>query len=582
MAFWCRINRFKLKHLPNQIVQRYYLGNSNASHTNPCVAEKPYWVIHSGPVSFCNNVRFFAAPVQAAKKEKRDTSGPRLNGQIQAPYVRLVAEEGLKEYFKFEDGKTVVVSRQEALECGRKLKLDLVEVQRTANPPVCKLMDYHREKYKKQLKEKDRAKSKSEVSLRKGDCKEVRFSGKTELKDLKMKADQIKRLMERGYRVKCRAMGKEDQDLGGLLSRVSALIEDVCIVESGPLVRETEAHVVVRHVKFGMPKKGGGKKLKVVGDTRAKVATTVPEAVNSIDSTEELSSAEYDSETEEEILSEEVDLPIPSSMEIPDESFGDKKNAWSVVDAGDNFEEVFRLGDDVNGVTSSLDKQLKTAQETASPSSNVNVSDFLHSMEVPKFTRADLVPSSPFSPQGPSTGTEKIHKGSEPRNQFPPTKPIDNSGPGMRDSVRLESQFPNLRRQTPVDVNFSPSGAESRQVGTDTTVFRNSKLPPNNMPKQGPSLGAPTTPAPSYGIFSSPTTPRGQGVPAEVRRSREGNPHDAARNPGTIGVSPNENLPNLNSDDSQRPGPDKGGQKAWGVFSRGSSNTMPNMTSKPN
>ena len=64
MAFWCRINRFKLKHLPNQIVQRYYLGNSNASHTNPCVAEKPYWVIHSGPISFCNNVRFFAAPVQ--------------------------------------------------------------------------------------------------------------------------------------------------------------------------------------------------------------------------------------------------------------------------------------------------------------------------------------------------------------------------------------------------------------------------------------------------------------------------------------------------------------------------------------
>ena len=64
MAFWCRINRFKLKHLPNQIVQRYYLGNSNASHTNPCVAEKPYWVIHSGPISFCNNVRCFAAPVQ--------------------------------------------------------------------------------------------------------------------------------------------------------------------------------------------------------------------------------------------------------------------------------------------------------------------------------------------------------------------------------------------------------------------------------------------------------------------------------------------------------------------------------------
>ncbi|KAK7854526.1 translation initiation factor if3-1 [Quercus suber] len=92
MAFWCRINWFKLKHLPNQIVQRYYLGNSNASHTNPCVVEKRYWVIHSGPISFCNNVRFLAAPVQAAKKEKKDTSGLRLNGQIQAHFVRLVTE----------------------------------------------------------------------------------------------------------------------------------------------------------------------------------------------------------------------------------------------------------------------------------------------------------------------------------------------------------------------------------------------------------------------------------------------------------------------------------------------------------
>ncbi len=31
---------------------------------------------------------------QAAKKEKKDTSGPRLNGKIQAPVIRLVAEEG--------------------------------------------------------------------------------------------------------------------------------------------------------------------------------------------------------------------------------------------------------------------------------------------------------------------------------------------------------------------------------------------------------------------------------------------------------------------------------------------------------
>lgn len=196
------------------------------------------------------NVRFFAAPVQAKPKiEEKDPSGPRLNEKIKADVVRLVSDEG-----------HVVVSRMEALQRASALKLDLVEVDRNAKPPVCKLMDYHREKYKKQLKEKDRAKSKSEVTLRKGDCKEVRFSVKTEQKDLEIKANTIRRLMDRGYRVKCMAMGTEEQDLGGLVARLSALIEDVAIVESGPRVEKKQAYIVVRHIKFGPSKKGGSAK----------------------------------------------------------------------------------------------------------------------------------------------------------------------------------------------------------------------------------------------------------------------------------------------------------------------------------
>ncbi|KAI8547236.1 hypothetical protein RHMOL_Rhmol07G0179500 [Rhododendron molle] len=45
-------------------------------------------------------------------------------------------------------------------ETSRTLNVDLVEVQRKAKPPVCKLADYHKEKYKQQIKEKDGAKSK--------------------------------------------------------------------------------------------------------------------------------------------------------------------------------------------------------------------------------------------------------------------------------------------------------------------------------------------------------------------------------------------------------------------------------------
>ena len=475
----------------------------------------------------------------------------------------------------------------------------------------------------------------------------------------------------------CRAMGKEGQDLGGLLNRLSAMvfpnpfdfshcfhfeslvqfvcsyyyyfftfpllimdnflqIEELAVVESGPAVRETEAHVIVRHVKFGTSKKGGGKKLKV----------TAPAVVDSVGPLEQLSSVESGLEAEEEILSDEDDLPISSSMEITDKTLEKKKNAWSVVDSSDDFEKVLHFDDDVSGVASrSTDKQLKTAQETASPSTNVNVSDFLRPSPLPNFTRANQAPSSP---QGPSVGTENRHKRTEPRNQFssrlehqfpnqrqpsvdmnfspsvaegrqvgtdasasrnlrvPPNQfssrlepqfpnqrqpPVDmNFLPSVAEGrqvgtdasasrnlrvppnqfpSRLEPQFPNQRSQPPVDMIFSPSVAECREVGTDASASRNLRVPPNNMPKREPSPpGAPTVPSPGYGIFSSPNA-SGRGVAAEVHRRNEGNPHDSPRNPGATG-------------DSQRSDLDNGGPKAWGIFSRDSSNVVPSSISKPN
>jgi len=57
--------------------------------------------------------------------------------------------------------------------------MDLVEVDRKSDPPVCKIMDFHKEKYKKETKEKERLKTKSAIVLRGGENKEVRFKGKT-------------------------------------------------------------------------------------------------------------------------------------------------------------------------------------------------------------------------------------------------------------------------------------------------------------------------------------------------------------------------------------------------------------------
>jgi hypothetical protein len=118
-------------------------------------------------------------------------------------------------------------------------------------------MDYNKEKYKQQQREKERTKNKLDLTVRKGECREVRFTAKIEQKDLERKAEMAKRLMDRGYRVKCMAMGTEGQNLEELLLRLSTLIEDVSFVESGPKAEKKNAWMIVRHTKFGGTKKKG-------------------------------------------------------------------------------------------------------------------------------------------------------------------------------------------------------------------------------------------------------------------------------------------------------------------------------------
>ncbi|XP_048534363.1 translation initiation factor IF3-1, mitochondrial-like [Triticum urartu] len=230
--------------------------------------------------------RSFAAPPQhvkkAVKKDDDDDAGPRLNNDITGPFLRLVTDEGHD-----------VVPRHEALKMAARMGLDLVEVDRKSDPPVCKIMDFHKEKYIKDVKDKERLKAKSAITLRVGDIKEVRFKAKTEIKDLKVKADAITRLMDRGYRVKCMAMpaGNEAEDLGGPLSRLLGLIQDVCTVESGPHLDSKHAYVIVRHVKFAT-KKGGKKASKAMEDAskgtpRTATSESPPAATDSGDDTSE-------------------------------------------------------------------------------------------------------------------------------------------------------------------------------------------------------------------------------------------------------------------------------------------------------
>ena len=90
-----------------------------------------------------------------------------------------------------------VVPVQKALQLAYERGLDLVQVASTANPPVCRLLDYGKYKYEQTKKER-----KAKKGQRIGLLKEVRLRPKIEEHDLLAKIRTTKKLLEEGNKVK--------------------------------------------------------------------------------------------------------------------------------------------------------------------------------------------------------------------------------------------------------------------------------------------------------------------------------------------------------------------------------------------
>jgi len=111
----------------------------------------------------------------------------RTNHMIRVPQVRLVGDN-------VEVG---VYSIQEALRMAQDQQLDLVEISPTADPPVCKIIDYNKFLYDKKKKEKEmKAKSKT------AELKEIRFTPNTDDHDFDFKAKHAENFLKDGNKVK--------------------------------------------------------------------------------------------------------------------------------------------------------------------------------------------------------------------------------------------------------------------------------------------------------------------------------------------------------------------------------------------
>jgi translation initiation factor IF-3 len=149
-----------------------------------------------------------------------------LNREIMAPSVRL---NGV------ENEPLGIVTIVDALRMAGELDVDLVEIAATADPPVCRLMDYGKFKYQEQKKAAE-AKSKQKVI----EIKEVKFRPGTDEGDYAIKMRNLRRFIaqdgDKG-KVTLRYRGREitHQDIGmRLLERIRDELADVASVEHMP------------------------------------------------------------------------------------------------------------------------------------------------------------------------------------------------------------------------------------------------------------------------------------------------------------------------------------------------------------
>jgi translation initiation factor IF-3 len=153
------------------------------------------------------------------------TTEPRLNDQIRAQRCRLISDEG-------EQLGIFMVS--DALRIAGEQGLDLVEIAPTADPPVCKTMDYGKYKYEMEQKAKKARKNQTRIEV-----KEIKFRPKIDTHDYETKKKHVVRFLEAGAKVKVTIMfrGREmvhaERGLA-ILERLQADIADLAFVESRP------------------------------------------------------------------------------------------------------------------------------------------------------------------------------------------------------------------------------------------------------------------------------------------------------------------------------------------------------------
>jgi translation initiation factor IF-3 len=165
----------------------------------------------------------------------------RTNNQIRSTEVRLVG-----------DNVTVdIYSIQDALKLADDMELDLIEINSTTTPPICKIMDYGKFLYeqKKKLREKEKKNKENKM-----DTKELRFGPNTDEHDFEFKKRHAINFLHDGDKVRATVFfkGREmNYRVNGetLLKRLIEELSDCGIIENALQLEGNKLSVTIKPKK---------------------------------------------------------------------------------------------------------------------------------------------------------------------------------------------------------------------------------------------------------------------------------------------------------------------------------------------
>ncbi len=145
-----------------------------------------------------------------------------------------------------ESGEALgVISLAEALARAEELGMDLVEISPNANPPVCKIMDYGKFKYREQKKAHEMKMKQKQIQI-----KEIKLRPVTDDHDYQIKLKNARRFLDDGDKVKfiVQFRGREmmHQDLGlRYLERAENDLINEAVIEQKPKIDGRNAIMIV-------------------------------------------------------------------------------------------------------------------------------------------------------------------------------------------------------------------------------------------------------------------------------------------------------------------------------------------------